>query len=85
MRISREPSAIQIMILLKQTENEKYFSYSGNIITNDARGTREMKSRIAISKAAFSKKETLFISKFDLNLRKKIVKCYVWSVNFVWC
>ena len=33
-----------------------------------------------MAKAAFSKKETLFTSTLDLNLRKKLVKCYIWSV-----
>ena len=33
-----------------------------------------------MAKAAFSKK-TLFISKLDLNLRKKLVKCYIWSIT----
>ena len=37
-------------------------------------------SRIAITKAAFNKKKTLFTSKLDLNLRKKLVKSYVWSM-----
>jgi hypothetical protein len=32
-------------------------------------------------KAVFKrkKKKTVFISKLDLNLRKKPVKCYIWS------
>jgi hypothetical protein len=50
------------------------------MVTNDARCTREIKSRIAVTKAAFNKKKTLFTSKLDLNLRKKLVKCYIWSV-----
>ena len=34
-----------------------------------------------MAKAAFNKKKnTLFTSKLDLNLRKKLVKCYVWSM-----
>jgi hypothetical protein len=42
---------------------------------------RETKSRIAIAKAVFSKKRTLFTSKLDLNLRrKKPMKCYIWAV-----
>jgi hypothetical protein len=32
-----------------------------------------------MAKAAFSKNKTLFTSKLDLNLRKKPVKCYIWS------
>ena len=31
-------------------------------------------------KAAFNKKKTLFTSKLDLHLRKKLVKCYIWSM-----
>jgi len=31
-------------------------------------------------KAAFNKKKTLFISILDLHLRKKLVKCYIWSM-----
>ena len=33
------------------------------------------------AKAAFSKKKTLFTSKLDLNLRKKLIKCYIWSMS----
>ena len=33
-----------------------------------------------MAKAAFKKKKTLFTSKLDLNLRKKLVKCYIWSM-----
>ena len=32
-----------------------------------------------MAKAAFNKK-TLFTSKLNLNLRKKLVKCYVWNM-----
>jgi hypothetical protein len=33
-----------------------------------------------MAKAAFNKTKKLFTSKVDLNLRKKLVKCYIWSV-----
>jgi hypothetical protein len=68
------------MIDQKQLENVEYFSYLGSMITNDARCTGEIKSSIAMAKAAFNKKKTLFTSKLDLNLRRKLVKCYVWSI-----
>jgi hypothetical protein len=32
-----------------------------------------------MAKAAFNKKRTLFTSTLDLELRKKLVKCYIWS------
>jgi hypothetical protein len=52
------------------------------MLTNDGRCTREIKSRISMAKAAFSKKKTPFTSKLDLNLRKKLIKCYIWSMAF---
>ena len=33
-----------------------------------------------MAKAAFNKKKNLFTRKLDLNLRKNLVKCYVWSM-----
>jgi len=50
------------------------------ILTNDGRCTCEIKCRIAMAKAAFNKKRTFFTSTLDLELRKKLVKCYVWSI-----
>jgi hypothetical protein len=55
------------------------------MITHDARCTGEMKSRIAMAKAAFNKKENLFTSKFYLSLRKKLIKCYILEHSFLWC
>jgi len=49
------------------------------MITNDARCTREIKSRIAITKAAFNKQKNLFTGQLGLNLRKKEVKFYIWK------
>jgi hypothetical protein len=35
-----------------------------------------------MAKAAFSKKKTVFISKLDINLKKKSVKCYILGIAF---
>ena len=64
----------------KQLENVECFKYLGSILTNDIRCTCEIKSRFA--KAAFNKKKTFFTSKLDLNLRKKLVKSYIWRMAF---
>jgi hypothetical protein len=37
-----------------------------------------MKFRIAMGKTALHKKKTLFTNKPEFNLRKKLVKCYIW-------
>jgi hypothetical protein len=54
--------------------------YLGIILTNDGRCTWETKCRIAMTKAAFNKERALFNSTLDLELWKKLVKCYVWSI-----
>jgi len=61
------------MIDQKQLENVESFKYLGSILTNDGRCTYEIKCRIA-------KKRDLFTSTLDLELRKKLVKCYIWSI-----
>jgi len=33
-----------------------------------------------MAKDAFNKMKNLFTSTMDLNLRKKLVKCYIWSM-----
>ena len=33
-----------------------------------------------MDKAAFNKKRALFTSALDLEVRKKLVKCYIWSI-----
>jgi hypothetical protein len=50
------------------------------MVINNERYTREIKSRIAIAKAALNKTKTLYGSKLVLNLRKKIVKRYIYSI-----
>jgi len=57
----------------------EYFKYLVSILTNDGRCTCEIKSRIAVAKAAFNNKRALFTNTWDLKLRKKLVKCYIWS------
>jgi len=50
------------------------------MLTYDGRCACEIKSKIAKEDAAFNKKRALFTSTLDLKLRKKLVKCYIWSV-----
>jgi len=80
MRISRQPFPVNIMIGQTQLENVESFKYLGSILTNDGRCTCEVKCRIAMVKAAFNMKRTLFTSTLGLELRKKLVKCYIWSI-----
>ena len=79
MRISTQPSPIRVMIDQQHIENMEYFNCLVSLMTNDARRATEMKCRIAMTKEAFNKLKTLFISKLDWNLRRELLKCYTWS------
>ena len=80
MRISRQPFLIKIMIDQNQLENVECFKYLGSMLTNDGRCTCEIKCGIAMAKAAFNKKRALFTSTLGLELREKLVKCYIWKM-----
>jgi hypothetical protein len=79
MRISRQPFTVQITIHQKQLENVKYFNCFGSMLTNYRVCICEIKSSICMAKGAFNKK-ALFTCNWDLNFRKKLVKCYNWSI-----
>jgi hypothetical protein len=51
------------------------------MLTNNGRCTCEIKSRIAMAKAAFNKTVVVFTSILVLELRKKLVKCYILSIS----
>jgi len=53
------------------------------MLTNDGRCTCEIKSRIAMAKAAFNKKRANFTSTLDLILKKKLVKCYIRNIVYM--
>jgi hypothetical protein len=58
----------------------EYSNYLRSVIKNAAaRFTREIKWRIAVTKAKFNKKKALFTNNLGLNLRNKMAKCYIWS------
>jgi hypothetical protein len=84
-KISRQPTPVTIKIDQRKLENVKCFRYLGSMLTDDGRCACEIKSRIAMAKAAFNKEKNLFTSKLDLNLRKKFVKCYICMVLKLGC
>jgi hypothetical protein len=46
------------------------------MMINDASCRCEIEPRTGMAKTAFNRKKNLFSSKLDLNLRKKLIKCY---------
>jgi hypothetical protein len=63
-RISRQPLPVKFKIDQNQLDNVESFKYLGSMITNDETCTCEIKSRIAMAKAAFNKKGDLSTAKW---------------------
>ena len=63
----------------KQSENVQYCNCRCSRITNDARCTREITFTIATANNIQQEEET-FTRNLHLNLRKKLAKCYIWSI-----
>jgi len=57
----------------------------GSILTNDGRCTCEIKCRIAMAKAAFNKKRTLFTSTLDLGIEEETSEVLRLEHSFIWC
>jgi hypothetical protein len=54
------------------------------MITNDARCTREIKSRIAIAKAEFNKKKAFFPQQIGFKFKEESNKMLHLERSFVW-
>ena len=84
MRISRQPTSMQIIIDQKQPKNVEYFNNFGCMVTNDARSTREIKFRIAKAKAAVNKKKTFFHQQIGLKFKDETHKVLHSEHRFLW-
>ena len=80
MMIASNVEPLNIVIGNTRLEQVDYFKYLGSTITNNGECTNDIRTRIALAKAAFNSRRSLLTGKLDLNLKKKLVKCYVWSV-----
>ena len=80
MRISRSNESLQIKVNNRELKEFYHFKYLGSVLTRDGYCTREIKMRIAIAKEAFNRKMSLLTSKLNNELKKKLVRGYVWSI-----
>ena len=83
--ISRQPSPVTITIDQKQLENVKCFKYLGSMLTDGGRCTCEIKSRIAIAKAAFNKKKNPFYQQIGLKFEEETSQMLRLELGSVWC
>ena len=82
MGVSKRPEPLQVNIpvegtMLKQVTS---FKYLGSLVDEDGRCDKEIRARIGMAKANFGKMRTVLASlNLDIQLRIRMLKCYVWS------
>jgi hypothetical protein len=64
----------------RQVDEVREFKYLGSWIAADGKCEKEIKCRIGMAKAAWETKKRLLSGPLDLGLKKRLLKCYVWSV-----
>ena len=57
-----------------------YWTYLGCNISSNMNCCQEIKQRIAMAKEAFNRKRSIFCGPLEKELRKRLMKCFVWSV-----
>ena len=61
-------------------EQFDHYTYLGSIISNDGRCLEELKKRIAQTKSAFWKNKEIIRRNININLKLRMLSCYVNSV-----
>ena len=80
MVIGRKPRNINVRANSEIIQQVDSFKYLGCTISSDMSCNQEVKMRIAIAKEAFNRRKNVFCGPMDIGLRKRLVKCFVWSV-----
>ena len=80
MVIGRKPKKTHIRIKGESTEQVDSLKYLGCNINSNMNCCQEVKQRIAMAKEAFNRKRSIFCRPLEKELRKRLVKCFVWSV-----
>ena len=84
LRISRQTSPVTNTIHQKQLENVKYFKYFGSILTDDGRGTCEIKSRIAMTKQHLTRRRN-FYQQTGLIREEETSEMLRLEHGYLWC
>ncbi len=82
MIVEKKESREQLKIHVDGTELEQVYQYSylGSLITTDGRCIREVKKRIIQAKEAFWKNKEVMRGDINLDLKLRLLKCYVYSI-----
>ena len=80
MDIGRKPKKIEMRIKDESVEQVDSFKYLGFNISSNMNCCQGVKQRIAMTKEACNRKRSIFCGLLEKELRKRPVKCIVWSV-----
>ena len=78
--IGRKPKKIDIRIKDESVEQVDSYKYLGCNISSNMNCCQEVKQRIAMAKEAFNRKRSIFCGPLEKEVRKTLVKCFVWNV-----
>ncbi|XP_064099372.1 uncharacterized protein LOC135210398 [Macrobrachium nipponense] len=80
------PPRIDIKIDAETLKQIHIYNYLGCTVGSDGKFEKEIKKRISMAKDAFGKiKKLVTNSKISMNLRRRFVECFVWSVLLYGC
>ena len=81
MIIGRKPMKIHMRMKDESIEQVDSFKYLGCNINSNMNCCQGIKQRIAMTKETFNRKRSIFCGPLKNELRKRPVKCFVWSVT----
>ena len=82
MIIGRKPMKIDMRIKDESVEQVDSFKYLGCNISSNMNCCQEVKQGIAVTKETFNRKRIIFCRPLEKELRKRLVKCFMWSVAY---
>ena len=77
---SKTPKRAKILIDQERVEQLRRFVYLGSVITEDGSTIEDTKARIAMARKKFIGKREILSSEMGYDLRKRLIKCLIWSV-----
>ncbi|XP_071823117.1 uncharacterized protein [Apostichopus japonicus] len=80
MKIGREQKRVHIEIEGKELEQVRHFKYLGSLLAEDVNCETEIRARVAMAKETFKPHNSLFTASLELQLKKRLMKCFVWGV-----
>src|SRR6266576_382167 len=71
---------VKLKVNGKNIQQVMEYRYLGTRLTCKGNSEAEIKARIGMAKEAFNRKKRILCGKLDNSLRKRLAKCFVWSV-----